>query len=342
LSIDRQNGRICGVETRKGYIKTDCVVLCAGIWGPLLSAPLGEGLPLMPFEHPLMFFGPFDEFAGTGKEIGYPLFRDQGNSSYMRDTGDPTTAEGGHIEWGYYEQVNPRLVHAQDIAEPEEAGMSPSMRDLYTEQVLHAYERVAETMPILNELGLDEKKSFNGLMSITVDGGSLVGESPDTRGLWFCEAIWVKDGPGMGKVLADWMTTGHTELDPFGIDIARFYPIQKTRDYIYARSGETSRKIYNPPVHTREPYASGRNLRHSPFYPREVELGGYSMEAGGWERAHGYAANEERLKDYYERVPERANEWDARHFWSVSNAEQLAMSDHAGMINLSHFAIYDI
>src|SRR5699024_1507414 len=148
--------------------------------------------------------------------------------------------------------------------------------------------------------------------------------------------------PGMGKVLADWMTKGQPELDPFGIDIARFYPIQKTHSYVYARCGETSRKIYNPPVHSREPYASGRNLRRSPFYPREVELGAYFMEAAGWERAHGYASNEQRLADYMAQVPERDNEWDARHFWRVSNAEQLAMSDHVGMINLSHFAVYDI
>src|SRR5699024_5290689 len=100
--------------------------------------------------------------------------------------------------------------------------------------------------------------------------------------------------------------------------------------------------IYNPPVHSREPYASGRNLRRSPFYPREVELGAYFMEAAGWERAHGYASNEQRLAEYMDKVPERDNEWDARHFWRVSNAEQLALSDHVGMINLSHFAIYDI
>lgn len=342
LAIDKHNGRVCGVETAKGYIKTDCVVLCAGIWGPLLANAAGEGLPLMPFEHPLMFFGPFDEFAGTGKEIGYPLFRDQGNSSYMRDTGDPKTAEGGHIEWGYYEQAKPRLVWPHDIAEPKDAGMSPSMRDLYDEQVLAGYDRVAETLPILGELGWDEKKSFNGLMSITADGGSLVGEAPDTRGLWFCEAVWVKDGPGMGKVLADWMTKGQPELDPFGIDIARFYPAQKTPAYVYGRCAETSQKIYNPPVHSREPYATGRNLRRGPFWPREVELGGYFMEAAGWERAHGYGANETRLAEYMEKVPVRENEWDARHFWRVSNAEQLAMSDHVGMINLSHFAIYDV
>ncbi|WP_435103090.1 GcvT family protein [Arhodomonas sp. AD133] len=342
LAVDVQNGRVCGVETRKGYIETPLVVLAAGIWGPLVAEIAGARLPLMPIEHPLLFFGPYDAFAGTGKEIGYPLFRDQGNSSYMRDTGDPTTSEGGQIEWGYYEQVAPRLVHPRDIAEPTEARLSPSMRDLHADQVMHAYERAMEVMPILGDLGWDEKHSFNGLMSITVDGGSLVGESPETRGLWFCEAVWVKDGPGMGKVLADWMTTGRPALDPFGIDIARFYPVQKTPAYVYGRCVETGRKIYNPPVHPREPYENGRNLRRSPFWPREVELGAHFLEAAGWERAHGYAANEHLLDVYRERVPVREAEWDNRHFWRVSNAEHLALSENVGMVNLSHFAIYDV
>ena len=342
LSIDVHDGRVCGVETRKGYIETPVVILSSGIWGPLVADLVGSPLPLMPFEHPLLFFGPYDAFKGTGKEIGYPLFRDQGNSSYMRDTGDPSTSEGGQIEWGYYEQSEPRLVHPRDIAEPGEARLSPSMRDLDADQVMPAYERATEVMPILGELGWDAKSSFNGLMSITVDGGSLLGESPETRGLWFCEAVWVKDGPGMGKVLADWMTKGRPELDPFGIDIARFYPVQKTPSYVYGRCFETAQKVYNPPVHPREPYLNGRNLRRSPFWPRENELGAYFMEAAGWERAHGYRANEHLLETYGERVPERNNEWDARHFWRVSNAEQLALSDNVGMINLSHFAIYDI
>jgi len=342
LSIDVHDGRVCGVETRKGYIETPVVILSSGIWGPLVADLIGSPLPLMPFEHPLLFFGPYDAFAGTGKEIGYPLFRDQGNSSYMRDTGDPSTSEGGQIEWGYYEQSEPRLVHPRDIAEPGEARLSPSMRDLDADQVMPAYERATEIMPILGELGWDAKSSFNGLMSITVDGGSLLGESPETRGLWFCEAVWVKDGPGMGKVLADWMTKGRPELDPFGIDIARFYPVQKTPSYVYGRCFETAQKVYNPPVHPREPYLNGRNLRRSPFWPRENELGAYFMEAAGWERAHGYRANERLLETYGDRVPERHSEWDARHFWRVSNAEQLALSDNVGMINLSHFAIYDL
>ncbi|MGB8817593.1 MAG: aminomethyltransferase family protein, partial [Rhizobiaceae bacterium] len=70
--------------------------------------------------------------------------------------------------------------------------------------------------------------------------------------------------------------------------------------------------------------------------------GGYFMELGGWERAHGYAANEHLLEKYGDRVPVRESEWDNRHFWRVSNAEHLAMSDDVGMVNLSHFYIFDV
>ncbi len=66
------------------------------------------------------------------------------------------------------------------------------------------------------------------------------------------------------------------------------------------------------------------------------------MELGGWERAHGYAANEHLLEKYGDRVPVRENEWDNRHFWRVSNAEHLAMSEDCGIVNLSHFAMFDV
>ncbi|MBB3183556.1 glycine cleavage system aminomethyltransferase T/glycine/D-amino acid oxidase-like deaminating enzyme [Halomonas fontilapidosi] len=342
LDIDVRDGRVQGVETTRGYVATPRVIVTSGIWGPIPAAMGGAALPLMPVEHPLLFFGPFTAFAGTGKEIGYPLMRDQGNSAYMRDTGDPSSTEGGQLEWGYYESCEPRLVPPRDILERHQARLSPSMRDLGLEQVETAFERAIELAPVLGELGWDEKHSFNGLLSVTPDGGSLVGEAPETRGLWLCEAVWVKDGPGMGKLLADWMTRGHPEVDPCGIDIARFYPVQKTPRHVVGRCEEIARKIYDPPVHPREPFESGRDLRRGPFWPREQALGGYFMEAAGWERAHGYAANETRLAGYLERVPERPVEWDARHFWRVSNAEQLALSDDVGMINLSHFAIFDI
>lgn len=340
--LDIERGKIKRVATSRGTIETNAVVVCAGLWGRLIAAMAGEDLPIMPLDHPLCFFGPYTEFAGSGKDIGYPLLRDQGNSAYLRDTGDPTTPEGGQIEWGYYEQQQPRLLHPKDLLEKGESHWSPSQRALELEQIMTPLERAIELTPILGELGFNDKHSFNGLLQVTADGGSAVGESPHTRGLWYAEAVWVKDAPGIAKIVADLMTDGITDIDTHSIDIARYYPIQKTPSYIYDRCYESAFKIYNPAVHTREPYSKGRNLRRSPFWQREQQLGGYFMELAGWERAHAYAANAHLLEKFGAQVPVRENEWDNRHFWRVANAEHLQMSATAGMINLSHFAVYDV
>jgi glycine cleavage system aminomethyltransferase T len=63
---------------------------------------------------------------------------------------------------------------------------------------------------------------------------------------------------------------------------------------------------------------------------------------GALPAAHGYAANEHLLDKYADRVPVRENEWDNRHFWRVSNAEHLELSENCGIINLSHFHFTDI
>ncbi|MEE9328243.1 MAG: FAD-dependent oxidoreductase [Cocleimonas sp.] len=337
-----ENGRIKGVETDKGFIEAEYVVVSAGLWGRLIAEMAGEDLPIMPVDHPLTFFKPYNEFEGTGKEIGYPLLRDQGNSAYLRDTGDPATSEGGQIEWGYYEEKNPRMCHPRDILEKEEARLSPSMRDLDIEQVMDPLERAIELTPILGELGYDESFSFNGLLQVTADGGPSIGESSNVRNLWYVESVWIKDGPGIGKIVADWMTDGITQFDHSSIDVARFYPFQCEEKYIEDRCYETAFKIYNPPVHEREPYTAARDIRRSPFWEREKELGAYFMEAAGWERAHGYASNEHLLEKYTDQVPVREVEWENRHFWRVSNAEHLEMSESVGMVNLCHFAIYDV
>ena len=337
-----EGGRIRGVVTPRGTIMAEHVVVCAGLWGRTVAAMAGEDLPVMPIDHPLMFFGPFDAFAGTGKDIGWPLLRDQGNSAYMRDTGDPTTSEGGMIEWGYYEEHAPRLVHPRELLGKAEARISPSQRDLDLEHIMAPLERAIELTPILGQLGYDERRSFNGLLQVTTDGNAMVGESRKHRGLWYCVGVWVKDGPGMGKLLADWMTDGRTPIDHARIDVARFYPHQLGEEFIAGRCAEAAQKVYNPGIHPREPFATGRDVRRSPFWEREKALGGHFMELGGWERAHGYAANAHLIERYADRVPVRPDAWDNRHFWRVSNAEQLAMSDDCGLVNLSHFAILDV
>ena len=336
-----EDGKIVGVKTDKGTIKTNKVVIASGIWGPLMGDKAGVGVPLMPVEHPLLFFGPYEEIQDTEEMLVYPLLRDQGNSAYVRDTGK---FHGGMLEWGYYEDKNPRLVDPEDIGNPDKTMLSDSMRYLELEEIAEPLEKAFETTPILSELGWDEKSSFNGLLSVTADAGSLIGESPEVRGFWLCEAVWVKDGPGCARLCAEAMVNGKTQVDMHSFDISRFYPHQKEKEYVKTRAFENSQTIYTPAVHPREPYITQREMFVSPFYEREKELGGhFENEVAGWERALAYISNREKLDKYIKEVPVRENEWDTRHVpYDVANAEHLAMSDSVGMINLSHFPIMDI
>jgi len=336
-----EDSKIVGVKTDKGTIKTNKVVIASGIWGPLMGDKAGVGVPLMPVEHPLLFFGPYEEIQDTEEMLVYPLLRDQGNSAYVRDTGK---FHGGMLEWGYYEDKNPRLVDPEDIGNPDKTMLSDSMRYLELEEIAEPLEKAFETTPILSELGWDEKSSFNGLLSVTADAGSLIGESPEVRGFWLCEAVWVKDGPGCARLCAEAMVNGKTQVDMHSFDISRFYPHQKEKEYVKTRAFENSQTIYTPAVHPREPYITQREMFVSPFYEREKELGGhFENEVAGWERALAYISNREKLDKYIKEVPLRENEWDTRHVpYDVANAEHLAMSDSVGMINLSHFPIMDI
>jgi len=341
VGFEIKDGRVTGVKTDKGTIKTNKVVIASGIWGPLMGEMAGVPVPLMPVEHPLLFFGPLPEIQGTDEFLVYPLLRDQGNSAYVRDTG---RLHGGMLEWGYYEDKEPRLVDPEDIGNPEKTMISDSMRYLDLEEIAEPLEKAFETTPILNELGWDEKSSFNGLLSVTPDAGSLIGESPEVRGFWLCEAVWVKDGPGCARLCAESMMHGKTQVDMHAFDISRFYPVQKEKEFVKTRSFENAQTIYTPAVHPREPYISHRELYVSPFYEREKELGGFfENEVAGWERALAYESNKEKLNKYLKEVPVRENEWDRRHVpYEIANAEHLAMSDSVGMINLSHFPIMDI
>ena len=341
IDFEIEDGRVVGVKTDKGIIKSDKVVIASGIWGPLMGKKAGVPVPLMPLEHPLLFFGPLPEAQGSQEFLVYPLMRDQGNSAYVRDTG---RLHGGMLEWGFYEDKEPRLVDPEDIGNPEKTMGSDSMRYLDLEEIAEPLEKAFETTPILNELGWDERSSFNGLLSVTTDAGSLIGESPEVRGFWLCEAVWVKDGPGCARLCAELMINGKTQVDMHSFDIARLYPEQKEREFVKSRAFENSQTIYTPAVHPREPYISEREKFVSPFYEREKELGGYfDNEVARWERAFAYESNREKLEHYLKDIPVRENEWDSRHVpYELANAEHLAMSDSVGMINLSHFPIMDI
>jgi glycine cleavage system aminomethyltransferase T len=238
------------------------------------------------------------------------------------------------MEVGSYAH-RPIFHHPDTIPSIEEARLSPTELPLTQEDFDPQLEQALELMPMLGEAEM--RYGINGLLSLTPDAMPLVGET-EVRNLWSCAAIWIKEGPGTGRALAEWMTQGYPEVDPHASDVARFYTYQRTETHILARCAEHFNKTYGI-VHPREQWASERDQRVSPFHPATSALGAVYFEAGGWERPHWYEANAPLVEKYG--VADRPHEWDARWWSPIQNAEHLAMREAVGMVDVTAFAIFD-
>src|SRR5215475_11485949 len=329
-----EEGRVTGVLTARGAIATEVCAICCGVWSPRVARMAGARIPLTPIVHQMISVGPIALFDGTEGEIAYPIVRDVDENMYERQ-------HGGDIEVGSYAH-RPIIVSPDDIPSIEAAVLSPTELPFSQDDFDPQLEKALELMPeLLGDERAGIRHAINGLISMTPDGHPVLGETPEVAGLWAVAASWIKEGPGIGRAVAEWMSGQEPEIDIQEADIARFYPCQRTAAHVQARAREGFNKMYGI-VHPAEQWESGRPVRVSPVYGRERELGAVFFETAGWERPHWYASNEALLERYAGRLMPREAEWEARWWSPVINAEHLAMRDACGLIDLSAFAVFDI
>jgi glycine cleavage system aminomethyltransferase T/glycine/D-amino acid oxidase-like deaminating enzyme len=326
--------RVRAVRTDQGDISTDTCVIACGVWSPRVAAMAGARLPLTPIVHQMISVGPVPLFAGTSGEIAYPIVRDVDTNMYERQ-------HGGDMEVGSYAH-RPIIVGPGDIPSIAEAALSPTELPFTADDFDPQLAQALELMPeLLGDERVGIRYAINGLISMTPDGHPLLGETPEVKGLWSAAASWIKEGPGCGRAIAEWMSGQVPTVDVHEADIARFYPCQQTSAHVQARAREGFNKMYGI-VHPAEQWESGRPVRVSPVYQRERDLGAVFFETAGWERPHWYACNEVLLDRYAGRLMPREAEWEARWWSPVINAEHLAMRDSCGLVDLSAFVVLDI
>jgi heterotetrameric sarcosine oxidase gamma subunit len=334
LGIDVAGGAVSAVRTTRGDIETSVCAVCCGVWSPRIARMAGARIPLTPIVHQMISVGPIALFEHTVGEIGYPIVRDVDTNMYERQ-------HGGDMEVGSYAH-RPIIISPDDIPSIEESVLSPTempfTQDDFDPQLLQALELMPD---LLGDERAGIRYAINGLISMTPDGHPLLGETPEVDGLWSVAASWIKEGPGIGRAVAEWMSGQVPEIDIHEADIARFYPHQRTAEHVRARAREGFNKMYGI-VHPAEQWESGRPVRRSPVYERERDLGAVFIETAGWERPQWYGSNERLQGEYAGMVMPRDAEWDARWWSPIINAEHLAMRDAAGLVDLSAFAIFDI
>jgi glycine cleavage system aminomethyltransferase T/glycine/D-amino acid oxidase-like deaminating enzyme len=334
LDILTEDGVIKGVETTRGTIEAEYVVICVGLWGPRLARMAGASIPLTPAVHQMIDIGPAPRFADAKGDIEYPIVRDMDTNMYERQ-------HGSGLEVGSYAH-RALLYDPEDVPSNEEAQLSPTEFPFTPEDFELQYEQALELMPeIVGDETVGQKYAINGLLSLTPDGYPVLGETPEVKNLWSACAVWIKEGPGVGRAIAEWMTNGESEIDVHASDIARFYPNQTTRKNVKERCDEGFNKTYGI-VHPAEQWASNRNVRVSPYFERAKALGAVFFEAVGWERPQWYEHNADLVDKFGDAVMPREAEWEARWWSPIINAEHLQMRETAGMVDLTAFAIFDI
>ena len=328
------DGAISAVVTDQGTIECDYVVVACGCWSRQIAAMAGAQIPLTPAVHQMKDIGPVPMFADAKGDIEYPIVRDMDTNMYERQ-------HGTGLEIGSYAH-RPILYDAEDIPSNAEAALSPTEFPFTPDDFADQDEHALELMPeIVGDEGAQEKYAINGLLSLTPDGMPILGETPEVKGLWSAAAVWVKEGPGVGRAMAEWMVLGQPEIDLHASNIARFYPGQTTTKHIKDRTSEGFNKTYGI-VHPAEQWASNREVRMSPYYEREKALGAVFYETAQWERPFWYESNASLVAKWGDAVMPRTSEWESRWWSPIINAEHLQLRETAGLVDLTAFAIFDI
>ncbi|CAM5598660.1 GcvT family protein [Streptomyces aurantiogriseus] len=322
LDVQQSEGRVTGVLTDQGEIPADIVVCCAGIWGPKIARMAGMNLPLTPLAHQLAWTGPVPALAGQTEEAVRPILRHQDADLYYRDRFDG-------IGIGYYGH-RPMPISADDILSVDEADEMPSVLKFTEDDFADAWTETQSLLPATKEAKVEE--GINGLFSFTTDNFPLLGESPDVKGFWVAEAVWVTHSAGVGRAMAEWLVDGHcSSFDLHECDVNRFEPHQLSPEYVLARDCQNFVEVYDI-LHPLQPSGHPRPIRTSPFHERQRQHGAFFLEANGWERPQWYEANAGLVEG---RTIPTPNEWAAQYWSPIVGAEAQATRETVAMYDMT-------
>jgi sarcosine oxidase subunit beta len=185
--IHRDAQGVAAVETSRGRVSTRKVVNAAGAWAKPIAEMAGIDLPVEPLRRMLVPTEPFDKFPHSA-----PMIIDMSNGFHFRPE-----ALGFLLAWN----------------DPEEtSGYKTDFDPAFIEKILT---RAADRVPVFENLAVNPKRAWAGLYEMTPDHHPILGEAPGLPGFFFANGFsghGVMHAPATGKILADLILTGKTEL----------------------------------------------------------------------------------------------------------------------------------
>ena len=313
--VEVENGRVRAVLTGQGRIACDKLVMCAGQWSRELGRMAGVNVPLVSVQHQYLITERID-----GVTSNLPTLRDPDCLTYWKEE------VGGLVMGGY--EPNPKPWAIDGLPENFEFQLLDSDLDHF-EPLL---ELAAGRVPAMQTAGI--KEFINGPESFTPDGNFILGEAPETRGVYVgagFNAFGIASGGGAGMVLAEWVAKGEPPYDLWPVDIRRFGRNHLDTKWVRTRTLEAYAKHYTM-AWPFEEYRSGRPLRRSPLYDKLKVQGACFGEKLGWERPNWFAdlARGEKAEDLYS--------YERQNWFEAVGREHQACRERVAVFDQTSFA----
>ena len=265
--VETRDGRVVAVETAKGRITCDALVLCTGLWSREAGGMAGADLPVWPCEHFYLLTKPVE-----GAEGNLPTLSDHDSHLYIRD-------DSGGLLVGCFEPTG-KPISPEAIGPDFAFGLLPEDWDHFEPMMANALHR----LPALETA--EVRMLLNGPESFTPDGGFILGESPEVRGLYLgcgMNSVGLASSGGAGMALTHMITQGHVPFDLSELSPARFPMGVFTAEALTARAPEVLGKHYEITYPGRQ-WGSARNLTTHPLKTQFTAAGAVTGQAFGWER----------------------------------------------------------
>lgn len=316
------------VHTHKGNIRCEFIVNAAGYYaqrvGEWFKPYGGRTVPMMVMSHQYLLTDEIPELAVWSHEQGakLPLLRDVDSSYYLRQ-------EKHGLNLGPYEHnCKAHWVQPNDPM-PEDFSFQLYPDDL--ERLEWYIKDAMARVPMLGSAGIS--KVINGPIPYAPDGLPLIGPMPGVPNAFeACVFTFgIAQAGGAGKVLAEWLTEGHTEWDMWSCDPRRFTDYTD-RDYCTAKGKEVYGHEYAMHFPWHE-WPAGRDRKLSPVHETVKDLGGVFGAYNGWERANWFAKPGDDLTEPVTQTWDRAGPWSKRIL-----EECEAVRDGVGVLDLPGFS----
>jgi len=311
-AIGTKDGRVTGVQTTQGPIRSDIVVNCAGQWARQLGRTVGVTVPLYSCEHMYIVT---EKMEGVPRDL--PVMRDPDGYIYFKEE------VGGLLMGGFEPEAKPW--NKDIIPDDFEFGMLPDDWDQFQILMDNALIRV----PALEKAGI--KTFMNGPESFTPDLNYVLGEAPQLKGFFVgagFNSMGIASSGGAGMALAEWIVAGEPTLDLWPVDIRRFAGFHGNDSWLRARVAETLGLHYKMTWPQRE-QESGRPFRRSPLYDRLKARGAWFGNKMGWERPNWFAG--------VGKTPDMQYGWGRGAWFDAVAAEHRATREAVSVVDETSF-----